>query len=269
MSLIDELLQDARSGRSAVLVLVGEVGSGKSALLDYARTQATDMSLLRARGIQSEAQIPFAALFELLRPALGQIHSLSSPQRAALESALALRPAQAHDRFAVGAGTLALLAAYCEETPLLVLIDDAQWIDPSSAAALLFALRRFVADRITVILGARDGLPALHDGTDLRVQRLAGLERQSAQELLAQHADGRALTADVVDRLHRATNGNPLALIELAVAQILTPGYLGMLRFRSSRPLVVFILSDARPCRHQRASCSWCSQPATPMTSQC
>ena len=104
------LLQDARSGRSGVLAIVGEAGIGKSALLDYAAEHAGGMNVLRARGVQSEAHIPFAGLFELLRPALGAVDQIPGPQAAALESALALRPGRAQDRFTVGAATLSLLA---------------------------------------------------------------------------------------------------------------------------------------------------------------
>jgi hypothetical protein len=105
------LLDDARVGSSGVLALVGEPGIGKSSLLDWTAEHADGMNVLRARGVQSEAHIPFAGLFELLRPALDSLDRLPAPQAAALESALALRPAQAHDRFAVGAATLTLLEA--------------------------------------------------------------------------------------------------------------------------------------------------------------
>lgn len=215
--LLDRLLGDARVGRSAVLAVVGEVGVGKSALLDYADAEATGMRILRARGIQSEAHIPFAGLFELLRPALDHLDRVAEPQREALEGALALRPARAQDRFAIGAATLGLLAAYSDEAPLLLVLDDAHWIDGSSADALLFALRRLIADPIAAVLSVREGEPSLVDGTDLRVHRLAGLDRAATAALVARHAGaGAPLADDVVDRLHRGTGGNPLALIELA-----------------------------------------------------
>ena len=108
--LLDGVLAGARAGRSAVLALVGEVGMGKTALLDQTVERAEGMNVLRARGIESEARIPFAGLFELLRPALDDLDRLAPPQRRALEGALALRPAQVEDRFAIGAATLALLA---------------------------------------------------------------------------------------------------------------------------------------------------------------
>jgi DNA-binding CsgD family transcriptional regulator len=212
------LLDDARVGRSAVLAIVGEAGIGKSALLDYAGEQAAGLNVLRARGVQSEAQIPFAGLLELLRPALSWIDQIPAPQAAALESALALRPAaSAPGRFAVGAATLSLLAAYSEETPVLVMVDDAHCLDGSSADALLFAFRRLVADAIAVVLAVRQGEPSILDGADLPTLRLAGLDRASAGELLRhQGAKGQEpLSQELTDRLHRETGGNPLAILEL------------------------------------------------------
>ncbi len=148
---LDALLASAREGRSAVLAITGESGIGKTALLEHAATGATEMRVLRARGIESEAQVPFGGLLELLRPALGSLEAIPKPQSDALGGALALRPPTAQDRFAVGAATLSLLAAYAEDVPVLVLVDDVHWLDGSSAEALLFAVRRLVADPIAVI----------------------------------------------------------------------------------------------------------------------
>jgi DNA-binding CsgD family transcriptional regulator len=208
------LLCDARAGGSGVLAIVGEAGIGKSALLAYAGEQAAGMSVLRARGVQSEAHIPFGGLFELLRPALSWISQIPAPQAEALEGALALRPAAAPGRFAVGAATLSLLAAFAEKEPVAVLVDDAQWLDGSSADALLFAVRRLVADPVAVVLAVRQGEPSLLDGADLPVLRLGGLDRGSAAELLRRQG-GEPLGAELAGRLHRETGGNPLALLEL------------------------------------------------------
>jgi DNA-binding CsgD family transcriptional regulator len=208
------LLEDARVGGSGVLAIVGEAGIGKSTLLAYAEEQAVGMNVLRARGVQSEAHIPFAGLFELFRPALSWISQIPTPQAEALESALALRPASAPGRFAVGAATLSLLAAYSEKAPVAVLVDDAQWLDGSSADALLFAFRRLVADPVAVILAVRQGEPSLLDGADLAALRLEGLDRTSAAELLKRQG-GEPLSPELADRLHRETGGNPLALTEL------------------------------------------------------
>ena len=211
---LTRLLAAAREGGSGVLAIVGEAGIGKSALLDYAAEQAAGMNVLRARGVQSEAHIPFGGLFELLRPALPRIDQIPAPQAAALESALALRPASAPGRFAVGAATLSLLAAYSEQAPVAVLLDDAHWLDGSSADALLFAFRRLVADPVAVVLAIRQGDPSLLDGADLPVLRLLGLDPGSAAELLRRQGD-EPLSKELSDRLHREAGGNPLVLLEL------------------------------------------------------
>jgi DNA-binding CsgD family transcriptional regulator len=207
---IERALALARSGSSSVLALVGEPGIGKTALLDHAAETAGGMQLLRARGIESEAQIPFASLLELLRPALGLVDRLPEPQAAAISSALALRRGPAQERFAVGAATLSLLAAYAEQQPVAVLIDDIQWLDDSSAQALLFAFRRLVADPIAVLLAARADEPSFLDGADLPALRIGGLTSAEAETLLA------GIAPALAGRLHRATAGNPLALLELA-----------------------------------------------------
>jgi DNA-binding CsgD family transcriptional regulator len=209
---IDRMLGQAREGRSGVLALVGEPGIGKTSLLDYAVGEAREMRVLRARGIESEAAVPFAGLAELLRPALGAIDRIPAPQAAALAGALALAPARAQDRFATGAAALSLLSAYADDGPLLLVVDDAHRLDPSSAEALLFASRRLVADPIAVLIAVREGEPSLLDGADLRVLHVAGLDRDDAAQLLA----AAHVAADSVERLYLATGGNPLALLELA-----------------------------------------------------
>jgi len=206
---IQTALSKARSGESAVLALVGESGIGKTALLDDTAQSAAGMRILRARGIESEAQIPFASLLELIRPALAALDKVPAPQAVALEVALALRPGPAHERFAVGAATLSLLAAYAEQGPVAILVDDAQWIDVSSAQALLFAFRRLVADPIAVLIAVREGEPSLLDGSDLPTRRIAGLSSAEAAALVG------GLTPEAATRLYRTTAGNPLALIEL------------------------------------------------------
>ncbi len=207
---IEQALAQARSGASAALALSGEPGIGKTALLDYAAGRADGMRLLRARGVESEAQIPFGSLLELIRPALVLLDKIPPPQAVALEGALALRPGSAQDRFALGAATLSLLAAYAEQEPVAVLVDDVQWLDGSSAQALLFAFRRLLADPIAVLVAVREGEPSLLDGSGLPVLRLGGLTSDEAAGLMP------GLAPDAVIRLHRATAGNPLALLELA-----------------------------------------------------
>lgn len=207
---IERVLAVARAGSSATLALVGESGIGKSALLADALDRASGMRVLRARGIESEAEVPFASLLELLRPALGMLQQLSEPQAVALEGALALRPGVAHERFAVGAATLSLLAAYAEPSPVVVLIDDAHWLDGASAQALLFAFRRLMADPVAVLIAVREGEPSLLDGADLPTLRIGGLGMDDTARLIP------GLSSSVVQRLHEATGGNPLAMLELA-----------------------------------------------------
>src|SRR5436309_1930862 len=214
---LDRVLATARSGRSAVLALVGEPGIGKTALLEYAEEQADPLRVLRARGIDSEAHVPFAGLLELLRPALGLLDRIPPPQAAALEGALALRPGAVGERFAIGAATLSLLAAHAEASQTLVLVDDAHSLDRSSAEALLFALRRLLAEPLCAILSVREGEPSLLDGADLPTLHVEGLDREAAATLVG------AVPEDVAERLYRATAGNPLALIELAAEGSVLP----------------------------------------------
>jgi DNA-binding CsgD family transcriptional regulator/tetratricopeptide (TPR) repeat protein len=206
---LERLLATARSGGSAVLALVGEPGIGKTALLEDTAQRAAGLAILRVRGIESEMQVPFAALLELLRPALGLLDRIPGPQAAALGSALALRPGIGGDRFAVGAATLSLLAAFADEEPALVLVDDAHLLDASSADALLFAMRRLLAEPLAALLAVREGEPSLLDGTDLPRLAVAGLDRDASAALLE------SVPADDAERLFHATGGNPLALLQL------------------------------------------------------
>ncbi len=208
---IDGLLATIRSGQSAVLALVGEPGIGKTSLLTYAEDGATGLALLRARGVESEMQLPFAGLYELLRPALHLLGRIPAPRAAALEVALALRPnVSGGDRFAVGAATLSLLAAYAEEAPTLLLIDDAHLLDASSAEAIRFALRRMLAEPLGAVLAVREDEASLLDDADLPTLHIGGLDRAAATGLLG------GVPSETADRLYQATAGNPLALTELA-----------------------------------------------------
>jgi DNA-binding CsgD family transcriptional regulator len=207
---IHRVLAEARAGHSGVLALVGEPGIGKTALLEYAVKESGGMRVLHARGVESEAEVPFAGLAVLLRAALTCIDRIPAPQAQALSGALALGPARSVDRFAIGAATLSLLSAHADDGPLVLAVDDVHLLDRSSAEALLFALRRLIDDPIAVVLAVREGEPSMLDGADLRVLRVGGLNRVDAGELLA------GLPPEAVDRVFRATGGNPLALLELA-----------------------------------------------------
>lgn len=210
---LDRLLEEARAGRSGALVLRGEAGIGKTALLAYAIGAAGGMEVLSACAIESEGELPFAALHSLFRPALGLIDSLPTAQARALKAALALEPEEA-DPLAAAAGTLSLLAELAEAAPLLVAVDDAQWLDRASAAALLFAARRLAGEGIVLLFALRDELAVEFDTSGLDVLVVEGLDLEAAEQLLSRVA-GSAFAAGVAQAFARATAGNPLALTEL------------------------------------------------------
>src|SRR6516225_2360189 len=210
LAAIDRLLEGMRSGRAGALVLRGQAGIGKTALLDAAEQKASGARVLRVTGVESEVELPFAALHVLLRPVLDEIGALPGRQAAALRGAFGMAEAAVADRFLVGLGVLSLVAELAEDRPVLVLADDAQWVDRASADALVFAARRLYAERAAVLAAARDepgggllGLPEL---------RVDGLDREAAEQLLGPAG----LVAAVRDQLIAEAGGNPLALIELS-----------------------------------------------------
>jgi DNA-binding CsgD family transcriptional regulator len=216
---LEELLDRARVGRSGALVIRGEAGIGKTALLDYAaETAAEGMTVVRALGVESEAELEFSALLDVCRPLLDHLPEIPEPQAAALRAALDLGPGVDVDRFAIGAATLGLLAAAAEANPLLVLVDDAQWLDPSSGDALFFATRRLQADRVLVVCAVREGEGRPLETRGIEAMTLTGLSPDEAARLLGQQAE---VPPEVSERLYEATGGNPLALIELP--SLLTP----------------------------------------------
>ncbi|MGW0065522.1 ATP-binding protein, partial [Streptosporangium sandarakinum] len=154
---LDDLLAAARTGRSGSLVLEGDPGIGKSALLEYAAARAEGLRVLRSTGVETEAEMPFAALHQLLRPELARVRALPGPQALALNGALGLGDAAGDDRFLIGLATLSLLSEIAEDGPLLCLVDDAHWLDRASADALLFAARRLDAEGVALVFAARDG----------------------------------------------------------------------------------------------------------------
>jgi DNA-binding CsgD family transcriptional regulator len=213
---IDELLERGRRGRSGTLVLRGEAGLGKTALLDYAADRAEGMTVVRAIGVEYEAELPFSGLLELLRPLLDHLDEIPSQQAEALRSALGLCEPRSHDRFTIGAATLSVLAAAAEANPLLVIVDDAQWVDVATCDALIFAVKRLVADSAAVLFAVRDGEEQTFDAPALDRLALRALEPEDAERLLA-HA-GRVVAPEVARRLCEATHGNPLGLLEVSSA---------------------------------------------------
>jgi tetratricopeptide (TPR) repeat protein len=219
---LDLLIGQAHAGISGVLVLRGDPGIGKTALLDYARSGAGPMRVLRATGIQAETGLAFAGLYSLLHPVLGHLGTLPGPHAVALRAALGL----SHDvavpgRLAVAAGTHGLLITAAEGDPLLILVDDLHWLDPGSQEALLFTLRRLGHDAIACVMTLRGDVPA---PAGLPCRDLGGLGRDAAEQLVEAVAGIRPAPA-VAGRLHAETGGNPLALRELAA--MLTAEQLG------------------------------------------
>jgi DNA-binding CsgD family transcriptional regulator len=211
---IEELIGAACDGNGGVLVLHGEIGIGKSALLDRAATQADGLLVLRGSGGPSQAELPFAALHQLLRPLLGRLDRLPEPQADALRSAFGLMPLQPVDRLLVALGALTLLSEAAEQQPILCLVDDGQWLDEPSAETVWFLAKRLATEKIAMLIAVRpDGLDRYPGAPELPV---TGLEPAAAAEFLAErHPE---LSAQVRARVIAETSANPLALSELPTA---------------------------------------------------
>ena len=210
---LDELVASLRAGRSRALVLRGEAGVGKSALLEYLAQHSPGCGVARAAGVESEMELAYAGLQQLCAPFLDRLERLPGPQRDALGTAFGLRDGDAPDRFLVGLAVLSLLSDVAEDRPLVCIVDDAQWLDAASAQALAFVARRLGAESVGLVFAVREpsgerhfeGLPALAVG---------GLDDRDAHELLATVVTG-PLDERVRDRIVAETRGNPLALLEL------------------------------------------------------
>ncbi|MFE7721822.1 AAA family ATPase [Nocardia rhizosphaerihabitans] len=207
---IDDLLTGARAGRSGALVLRGEPGIGKSALLDYAAAQG--IPTVRSAGIESEAELPFAALHLLVRPGMALVRQLPPRQREAMEAAFGLGDSTPADRMLIGLALLTLLAEEAAEGPLLCLIDDAHWLDRATAETLLFAARRLDAEGVVMLFATRSG-PDDFPAPGLPELALSGLRADAAAALL--DAGPTPLTPATRYRLLAESGGNPLALLEL------------------------------------------------------
>jgi DNA-binding CsgD family transcriptional regulator len=210
---LDRLLGAGVAGNSAVLVVRGEPGMGKTALLDHVAARAERWRVVRAAGVESEMELPFAGLHQLTAPLLDGLERLPAPQRDALSTAFGLSLAARPDRFLVGLAVLSLLSDAAEERPLLCVVDDAHWLDRSSAEVLAFVARRLHAESVVLLFGARDpdGVDELASLPELRLARLSDMH---AREVLASVVKG-PLDDMVRDRLLAETRGNPLALLEL------------------------------------------------------
>ena len=210
---LEQLLTAVRAGQSAALVLRGEAGIGKTALLDYAAERVEGCRVLRAVGVESEMELPFAALHQLCAPLLDGLERLPPPQRDALETAFGLSSGPRPDRFLVGLAVLSLLSDAAETQPLICLVDDAQWLDRSSAQVLSFVARRLEAESVLLLFAERDE-DVLEELAGLPELRLQGLSDADARELLASANIG-PLDERVRDRIIAEARGNPLALLEL------------------------------------------------------
>jgi DNA-binding CsgD family transcriptional regulator len=211
--MLDGLLAGVRGGASEVLVIRGEAGIGKTALLRYTARQASGFRVVELTGVEAEMELPFAGIHQLCATMLDRLDALPAPQRDALSIALGLAAGNVPDSFLVGLAVLSLLAAVAEERPLLCLVEDAQWLDAASSQTLGFVARRVRAESVAIVVAVREPA-AEHDFDGLSELRLEGLPEQDARALLGSVVTGR-LDRRVGDRLVAETGGNPLALLEL------------------------------------------------------
>jgi DNA-binding CsgD family transcriptional regulator len=209
--LLDDLVSAVRRGESRSLVLRGEAGIGKTALLDYLTASAPDLTVVRAAGVQSETELAYASLHQLCVPLLDRLDEIPAPQRRAIEIVFGLGGGGAPDRFLVGLAVLSLLATAAEDRPVLCVVDDAQWQDQASRLTLAFVARRLQAEPVGIVFGAREPGEELRQVPELEV---AGLRDGDARALL-NSAVRFKLDEEVRDRIIAETRGNPLALLEL------------------------------------------------------
>ncbi|MGY5032970.1 AAA family ATPase [Streptomyces sp. 900116325] len=213
---IGRLLDSVRDGFSAVLVLNGDAGVGKSRLLQYAAESAQDLTVVRLVGVEAETRLGYGALHRLLRPCLSRLPTLPQRQRDALSAAFGLTDAPPTDRHLVGLAALTLLSQTATAAPMLCLVDDVQWLDRESVETLAFVSRRLYADCLGLLFAGREGPGHLDVFGDLPTLRLDGLQAVEATALLASSVTGH-LAQTVAEQLVTGTGGNPLALLELAV----------------------------------------------------
>ena len=218
--LLAALVEAAARGESGAVLVLGEPGIGKSALLDDVAAVAVsaEVRVLRTQGLEQEAPLAFGALQRLLRPVSGFLDRVHGPQGRALRLAFGLESGESVDPFLVGVATLSLLSSAAEEATLACLVDDAHWLDSASADALLFAARRLQADRVAMVFAAREPREPSFVPEGVQVVRLSGLDDADARAVLGELHGRQQLDADVVDRLLAAADGNPLALRSLPTA---------------------------------------------------
>ena len=209
--MLDRLVEAVRAGESRAIVVSGDPGVGKTALLEHLSGQASGCRLARIAGVQSEMELPFAALHQLCAPMLDKLPGLPNPQRDALEITFGMSSGSAPDRFLVGLAVLGLLSEVAEDQPLVCVVDDEQWLDGASAQVLGFVARRLGAESVGLVFAAR--VPG-SDLAGLPECKVEGLAEADAQALLKAELTG-PLDRRVLDRIVAETKGNPLALLEL------------------------------------------------------
>jgi hypothetical protein len=212
---LDRLLADAWAQRSSALVIRGAPGVGKSVLLDYAAEHAGGLRVLRGCGVESEVELPFAALHQLLYPMRDRLDVLPRPQATAVRAALGLGPPHEQDRFLVATGVLTLLGELATEPGLLCLVDDVQWLDGPSTDVLLFSARRLEADGVALVFALREtgDVESRFLTAGLTELQVSGLDTDAARALLADRWSN--VDPSVLDRIIAEAAGNPLALTEL------------------------------------------------------
>jgi DNA-binding CsgD family transcriptional regulator len=231
---LDRQLQRVRAGESSVLVVRGEAGVGKTALLEYVAERASGCRVARIAGVESEMELAFAGLYQLCAPMLDGLDGLPGPQGNALRAAFGMQDGDAPDRFRVALAVLTLLAEAAEVEPLICLVDDVQWLDRASAQTLAFVARRLLAERIAMVFAVREPTDG-NELTGLPELVVGGLADGDARSLLASALPGR-LDERVLDQIVAETRGNPLALLELPRG--LTPAELaGGFGLPDARPL--------------------------------
>ena len=219
-AILDALIGDIRQGQSRSLVLRGEAGIGKSALLERLVESASDLTVVRAAGVESEMELPYASLHQLCATMLDRLDRLPGPQRHALEVVFGLTDGPPPDRFLLGLAVLGLMSETARESPLVCIVDDAQWLDKASAQGVAFATRRLLADAVAVVLATRESSDVFSGLPELTV---GGLPDADARELLRSVMRW-PVDERVLERFVLETRGNPLALLQLPNA--LTPGQL-------------------------------------------
>ena len=214
LEILRQLLADVRDGKSAVLVVRGEPGIGKTALLGQVSAEASGFQMVRVVGVESEMELPYAGLHQLCAPMLSRLDRLPEPQHDALRTAFGISSGPPPDRFMLALAALNLMAAVSERQPLLCVVDDAQWLDQASAQVLGFVARRLLAESVGLVFAARTPGPGLDPLAGLPELQLGGLDHESARALLSTVMSAR-LDERVRARIIEETRGSPLALLEL------------------------------------------------------